>query len=264
MRVFVEGIGLLGPGLNGWQPSQPILAGRMPDQEAALGIPPTELLPPAERRRAPLSVKLALAVGHEAVAQSQRNASELASVFTSASGDGDNIHHICETLAANARELSPTRFHNSVHNAPSGYWSIATGAMTPSTALCAHDASLAAGLLEAAAQVVADGNTVVLICYDTPYPQPLHTVRPIRAAFGVALVLNGKQTAHSLAELEIGIAEARLPVTPLDVPELEALRRGVPAARCLPLLTALSSQSTAPVLLDYLAGNQVEVEIRPC
>ncbi len=264
MRVFVEGIGLLGPGLNGWQTSQSLLMGSMPYQEAALTIPPTELLPPAERRRAPLSVKLALAVGQEAVVQSQRNASELASVFASATGDGDNIHHICETLAANGRDLSPTRFHNSVHNAPSGYWSIATKAMTPSTALCAHDASFAAGLLEAAAQVVVDGNATVLICYDTPYPQPLHAVRPIGAAFGVALVLTREQTTHSLAELEIGIIEGRLSATSLDVPELEALRLGVPAARCLPLLAALSGQSSAQVLLDYLDGNQITVEVRPC
>ncbi|HET7833279.1 MAG TPA: beta-ketoacyl synthase chain length factor [Gallionella sp.] len=264
MRVFVEGIGLLGPGLNGWQTSQGLLAGSTPYQEVALAIPPTELLPPAERRRAPLSVRLALAVGQEAVAQCGRNVVELASVFASATGDGDNIHHICETLAANGRELSPTRFHNSVHNAPSGYWSIATKAMMPSTALCAHDASFAAGLLEAAAQVVVDGNAAVLICYDTPYPQPLHAVRPISAAFGVALVLNGKQTAQSLAELEIGIIEGHLSATSLDVRELEALCSDVPAARCLPLLAALAGTGTASVLLDYFAGSQITVEVRSC
>lgn len=267
MKVFIEGVDVLGHGLNGWPTSQPILTGAAPYLETALVIPPNELLPPAERRRAALPVKLALAVGQEAVAQSQRNAAELASVFASATGDGENIHHICETLAANGRELSPTRFHNSVHNAPSGYWSIATKAMTPSTALCCHDASFAAGLLEAAAQVVADGNAVVLICYDAPYPQPLHAVRPISAAFGVALVLAGERTSQSLAELEIAVGEACAPVKSLDIPELEAMRLGIPAARCLPLLAALSARSprsTAQVLLDYIAGNQLAIEVLPC
>ena len=49
------------------------------------------------------------------------------------------------------RELSPTRFHNSVHNAPAGYWSIATQSREPSTSLCRDDESFQAALLEAAA-----------------------------------------------------------------------------------------------------------------
>lgn len=263
-KVFVEGVGVLGPGLNGWQASRAILAGSAPYLDAALAIPPNDLLPPAERRRIGLPVRLALAVGHEAVAQAQRDAAGLASVFTSSSGDGENIHHICETLAANARELSPTRFHNSVHNAPAGYWSIAAKSMAPSTSLCCHDASFAAGLLEAATQVLADGNAVALICWDAPYPQPLHAARPISAAFGVALVLSKTRTGRSLAELEIGITREREACTSIAVAELEAMRLGVPAAQCLPLLAALSSESEERVCLDYIAGNQIEIGVCPC
>ena len=49
--------------------------------------------------------------------------------------------------------ISPTRFHNSVHNAAAGYWGIATGATAAANALCAYDASFGAGLLEALTQV---------------------------------------------------------------------------------------------------------------
>ncbi len=41
----------------------------------------------------------------------------------------------------------PTQFHNSVHNAVAGYWSIATKSTQPMTCLAAHDHSFAAGLL---------------------------------------------------------------------------------------------------------------------
>ena len=37
---------------------------------------------------------------------------------------------------------------------------------------CAHDWSFAAGLLEAAAQVVVDHDAVLLLSFDPPYPQP--------------------------------------------------------------------------------------------
>lgn len=264
MKVFIEGVGVLGPGLTGWQASQAILAGAAPYLDTALAIPPNDLLPAAERRRIGLPVRLALAVGHEAVAQSRREAAVLASVFTSSSGDGENVHHICETLAANGRELSPTRFHNSVHNAPAGYWSIATKSMAPSTSLCCHDASFAAGLLEAAAQVLADSDAVALICWDAPYPQPLHAVRPISAAFGVALVLSRNQTKQSLAELEIGITTGRESSTTIAIAALEAMRLGVPAAQSLPLLAALSNRSEERVCLDYIAGNRLEIGVFPC
>ena len=62
-------------------------------------------------------------------------------------------HEICQALALAAREVSPTRFANSVHNAAAGYWSIATGSMMESNVLCAFDASFVAGLLDAMTQL---------------------------------------------------------------------------------------------------------------
>ena len=102
-------------------------------------------------------------------------------MFTSSSGDGDNVHAICESARHAERQVSPTRFHNSVHNAAAGYWSIATQCRAASTSLCCHDASFAAGLLEAASQVAVDGKPVALIAYDHPYPAPLRRRAPDRA-----------------------------------------------------------------------------------
>jgi len=264
MKVFVEGVGILGPGLYGWQASQAMLAGTAPYLDAAFVIPPNDLLPSAERRRTGLPVKIALAVGCEAIAHAQRNASELPAVFASSAGDGENMHYIFEMLATNGREVSPTRFHNSVHNAPAGYWSIATKSMMSSSSLACHDASFVAGLLEAATQALASEHAVVLISYDAPYPQPIHAVRPISAAFGVALVLTGNQTNRSLAELEIGSSREGKPITPIAIATLEAMRLSVPAARCLPLLAALAAQTNGQVCLDYVTGNQLDVAVRPC
>ena len=275
MKVFIEGVGIVGPGLNGWSASQVILSGTAPYVQAALVIPPSDLLPSAERRRTGVPVKLAIAVGCEAIAQSQRNPSELPAVFASSAGDGDNMHCIFEMLSQNGREVSPTRFHNSVHNAPSGYWSIATKSMAPSTSVACFDASFVAGLIEAATQTLSSGDAVVLMAYDATYPQPLHAARPLSASFGVALVLNSSKTDRSLAELEIAISRSSHASTLLANAELEALRLGTPAARSLPLLVSLatlsSEKSQAPeniarakIYFDYIAGNQLEVMVGPC
>ncbi len=264
MKIFIEGIGIVGPGLSNWPTSQPVLAGTVPYVGAAIAIPPNDLLPSAERRRTGIPVKLALAVGCEAIAHSHRNASELPAVFASSAGDGDNMHNIFDMLAHNGREVSPTRFHNSVHNAPSGYWSIATKSMAPTTSLACFDASFAAGLIEAATQTLADGKAVVLIAYDAPYPQPLHAARPISSTFGVAMVLYGNKTDRSLAELDISISRKNKSSTPITNSELEAIRVGTPAARSLPLLTALADLRPEMICLDYIADNQLDVTVRPC
>src|SRR5450631_3143404 len=107
MRAFVEGVGLLGPGLNGWQASRPLLAGDASYAYAPTVVTASELLPAAERRRTGLPVKLALAAGSAAFVHAARDAATTATVFSSSSGDGDNLHHICATLAAPEREISP-------------------------------------------------------------------------------------------------------------------------------------------------------------
>jgi hypothetical protein len=263
MRIFVEGVGLLGPGLNGWQASRALLTGDAAYAPAPTVVTPSDLLPAAERRRTGLPVKLALAAGHAAFVHAGRDAATTATVFSSSSGDGENLHHICVTLASPEREISPTRFHNSVHNAPAGYWSIATRSHASSTSLCCHDASFAAGLLDTAAQVTVAGVAVALISYDQPYPEPLHAARPIGASFGMALVMTPTATAHVFAALDISFVPEKTGATRMSNDGLEAIRAGVPAARCLPLLAALARGAPAVVLLACGENNHLRVAVAP-
>lgn len=264
MRVFVEGVGLRGPGLNGWQASCPILANHQKYTPAPPVLPSSELLPPAERRRTVPTVKLALAVGTEATMHAKCDPAVTASVFSSSCGDGETIHQIFEALASPEREVSPTRFHNSVHNAPAGYWSIATQSREPSTSLCCYDASFSAGLLEAAVQATIDARTVILIVYDLPYPEPLHATRPIGATFGTALVLTPQASERSLARLDIQLTRGAGSLTAMSDPALEQLRTGNPAARSLPLLSLLARREAGTVALQYVAGNRIDAALEPC
>ena len=263
MRLFVEGVGIVGPGLNGWQTSRAILAGKAPYVAMPTLLTASDLLPAAERRRTGTPVKLALAAGCEAFANAGRDAALTATVLTSSGGDGDNVHHICETLAVAVLEVSPTRFHNSVHNAAAGYWNIAVHSREPSTSLCGHDSSFAAGLLEASAQVVVDDKPVALIAYDHAYPEPLHALRPIGANFGVALVFTPRPTDHSFAMWDVSLVTNEENSTRLDDAALEALRGTVPAARCLPLLSALARNVREVVVLEY-GANTLRIAVTPC
>lgn len=262
LTAYIEGIGLLGPGLTDWLTGQAVLSGQQPYQSHKTVLPSPALLPAAERRRSGAIVKLTLATGLEAIKAAGLDAATLPSVFSSSGGDGESCHIICEMLASSDRQISPTRFHNSVHNVAAGYWSIATGAMTTSSVLSAFDASFGAGLLEALTQVVVDDTRTVLLACDTVYPEPLYSARPIPDAFGIALVLAPQRSAKSLAQITVSLTDAS--ADQLDDAALEHLRIAIPTARGLPLLRAIALRQDKHVVLDYLDGTRLAVAIAPC
>jgi Beta-ketoacyl synthase, N-terminal domain len=155
-----------------------------------------------------------------------------------------------------------------VHNPAAGYWGIATGAMTTSSVLCAHDASLGAGLLEALAQVVADDTRTVLLVYDTAYPEPMFSTRPIPDAFGMALVLAPRRSERALAQINVDLTHAS--ADQLADPALESLRKAIPAARGLPMLRSIALAQDdhlaqhRRVVLDYLDDTRLAVSVAPC
>jgi hypothetical protein len=261
LSAYLGGIGILGPGLNNWGQTAAVLTGQEPYKPTATVLPAPVMLPSAERRRTGRVVKLALAVATEATLSAGVDPKQIASVFTSSGSDGHICHEICQALAQSTREVSPTRFSNSVHNVAAGYWSIATGSMSESNVLCAFDASFGAGLLESLAQCVVDRCTVLLVAYDTEYPPPLYERRPIPDAFGVAMILSPGRIQGSLARIEATLSD-EAGETMADH-GLEALRRAIPAARALPLLRQLAMGGQGRVVLDYLDVSRVAVQVEP-
>ncbi|HEY2819323.1 MAG TPA: beta-ketoacyl synthase chain length factor [Casimicrobiaceae bacterium] len=258
LAARVEGLGLVGPGFVGWGQAREVFCGRAQYSGNRTRIPSPEALPAVERRRAGNAVRISLAAGLEAAASAGRDARDMGAVFASSTGDGENVHAICEMLASSDRLISPTRFHNSVHNAPSGYWGIATGSPRAADSLAAFDASFGAGVVEAMSRLAAHPDEpVLLIAYDTPYPEPLRATRPIPDAFAVALALASSQESGrgTTITLESGAREPDV----LDDPLLEALRRAVPAARSLPLLRLLAREQEGQTTLDYLEGLSLTV-----
>ena len=247
LKVMVAGVGVLGPGLNDWTQAVPVL--RTPSDWSSVPtvVPAPQRLPSTERRRAGVGVKAALVVADQACAMANVAADAVATVFTSASGDPETCHALCDALAKPERLVSPTRFTNSVHNAPAGYWHIAAQSRRASTSLAAYDASMCAGLLEAAAQCVSSRAPVLLVACDIPYPVPLHALRPLPDVFAWALLLmpSARSGAWPLA-----LAGTRAAPTRCASTELDALRCAIPAARALPLLEALARDEAGALVLD--------------
>jgi len=260
LTAHIEGIALIGPGFDDWNEARAILRGDAQYAARPTNLPVPAALPPSERRRASRAIKVALGAGLAAIAASGRDPASLATVFSSSAGDGYNCHELCLQLSTDDRQISPTRFHNSVHNAPSGYWGIATGATQPADSLAAFDASFGAGLVEALGRLAAEpSQPVALIAYDAPYPEPLHATRPIPDGFAAALVLASLRDAQRGPTITIEMVDAE--PSRLADPALESMRRAIPAARSLPLLALLASGKPGRTVLEYLDGLALAVTV---
>ncbi|MEW8383556.1 MAG: beta-ketoacyl synthase chain length factor, partial [Candidatus Thiodiazotropha taylori] len=127
ISLSIEKIGVVAQGINNWPEASALLQGEDDYQGGELPPLKPSMLKPNERRRTTRTIKIALQAAEEAL-QGFTGSESLASVFSSSEGDLDIIDQICLALTEEGRPVSPTQFHNSVHNAPAGYWSIGAGA----------------------------------------------------------------------------------------------------------------------------------------
>jgi Beta-ketoacyl synthase, N-terminal domain len=261
MSVWIESVGIAAPGLIGWSAAREVLQGTSAYVPADMPPYAPALLPANERRRASPTVRLAFQAAEDAVHGASIPAAELATVFASSDADLNIIHRISLALTQTPRLVSPTDFHNSVHNAAAGYWSIAVGSRAPSTTISAYDFSFAAGLVEACTLVAIERRNTLLVAFDLPPPQPLHAKRPIGSSAGVAMVLTHSQTPRSMAKLQC--TQTRERPTIASTPALEELRRSNPATAALPLLELLARGESAPIVLPLSDTSSLRVEVGP-
>jgi hypothetical protein len=259
--LFIDGIALWAPTLPGWDIARAAFRAEGDAVDPPARRPAPALLAAAERRRAPDTVSLALEVASAAVEASGHRADGLASVFVSAHGDLAVNDSMCTTLATQPLLISPTRFHNSVHNAAAGYWTIGTGCMAASSALTAYEASFAAGLLEAGAQCAADDEAVLLVGFDVAAAGALQSVVTSRGLLAVALVLAPERSPNSLAALDWSLASGTSSALPLHSTAAQALASNA-MADALPLFEALATGAQVPLLMPLSERLSLRVELR--
>ena len=247
-ELKILGIGAFADGLPDWNAMAAFARGEAGLVEGAPKKPAPTIQPPNDPRRAPDSEQLALRVAEAACENAGADPAALPSVFTSTHGDLAITDYMCATLASAPTEVSPTKFHNSVHNAAAGYWTIGVGCHAPATAISAFDASFAQGLIEAALQITIDGGPVLLVAYDSPAGGPLQHTSKSEGLFGFALVLdradgNGLTLAPRIATGDCAEATGAL---------IEATARNAmaPAARLAQALARGESTCELPAGAD--------------
>ncbi|MDM0077630.1 beta-ketoacyl synthase chain length factor [Variovorax sp. J2P1-59] len=260
--LYIEGPAFWSPSLPGWELASAVFRGEAAPADPPAKRPSPQVLAPAERRRAPDTVALALEVAAAAVAASGRNAADLPCVFASAHGDLGINDYMCSTLASDPKLLSPIKFHNSVHNAAVGYWTIGTGCMAASNSLTAYESTFASGLLEAAAQCAADQRAVLLAGYDMPAVGALASVTASRDLLAVALVISPKRTERTVAAFEWTLAPGAASAPALRTDAARALQVNA-MADALPLFEALARGKAESLTLPLSAALSLQLDLQP-
>ncbi len=238
--LYIEGVGFWASRLPGWDNARAILRGEASAPATAQTRPAPALLPPAERRRAPDTVAVALEVAARACEMAGRDPKLLPSVFASTHGDLAISDALCDTLAKTPLLTSPTKFHNSVHNAAAGYWTIATGCLKPYTSLSGYYFTFGEGLLEAASQALSEDTPVLYVAFDIEARGPVGTMQPSRGVFAGALVIAPEAGESHLAKLTFEVVEDAHSKPTLARAENAALVEGNAMANGLPLFEALA------------------------
>lgn len=267
LGVAVTGVGLYTRGLTSFAQFKAARRSGFADLETSEFTPPRpSSLPARERRRAGLMISVSVEVAHQAceVAGVQKDA--VPSVFASALGDTAITEYMCRRLAQPTKTLSPTKFHNSVHNAASGYWTISARNRSPSTFVGAFLESFGAGFIEAASQTVATRGPVVFVACDIANGPPLMDVADVRETLGAAFVLEpaiakGRGRVCLRAGVRLSVRARRRPALPAG---LERLGRANPMGcaltlvdRCAAAAGDLQRQGT----LRFAASPHSDVEL---
>ena len=197
LSAYVSGIGVLGPGLADWAEAAAVLSGRRPTARTDGAAHAANI---AARRTAAHRPRRAIGArrGAEATSRAGIDPAKLASVFSSSGGDGHNCHEMCPALALQAREVSPTRFRQL--SAQRSGRLLEHRHRRKARVECAVRIrrQFLRGTVGGADPGDVDEESVLLVAYDTEYPEPMRSTRPIPDAFGAALVLTPQKERRSL------------------------------------------------------------------
>lgn len=171
--------------------------------------PKPEVIPANERRRSPLPVKLAVESSWQATQMAGVDPSTLRCVFVSGFGDTQLTDYMCKVLATESKELSPTKFHNSVHNAAAGYWTISTGCEKAANSVAGFQDSVSLTLMEAMIQCQQEQEPILLTFFDAPVSSVLTDIMGSGSAFSFSMIIepcdldsNGKAIGDTKGSLE--------------------------------------------------------------
>jgi hypothetical protein len=210
--------------------------------------PVPQIIPANERRRAPLLVKMAIATSCQAIAASSLAPQSVACVFGSGLGDNDITDYLCKVLVTELKQISPTKFHNSVHNTAAGYWTISTECMESANSIAAYQHTAGMVMLEAVSQCLIQQQPVLITLYDMEVCFALKDVFPCTQNICLSLLIApNKFNGSALAALTLKVDTSPYIPRALRNPSLEEARQKNPTGHLLNLMEGVALLERGPI-----------------
>ena len=263
LRCSIKTVGGWGQNYTNWQELSELLTTGATAENTA-SSPKPEIIPANERRRAPLPVKLAVESSWQATQSAGLDPKDLACVFVSGLGDTQLTDYMCKVLATENMQLSPTKFHNSVHNAAAGYWTISTGCMKAANSVAGFNESVSLAILEAVTQCVQEQAPVQITFYDAPSSEILKPLLKNDQSFSASLIIEpvveSNQNDSNLLEMQVVSQVTDWPELDLET-HLDTSYKQNPSARILAVLNMLTKDSADTVLLPLSAETSLQLTL---
>lgn len=270
----ILGLGAWGANFRNADQLMQLVRGEQLEGDGAKG-PKPEVIPANERRRAPLPVRLAVETSWQACENASLDPSTLGSVFVSGLGDTQLTDYMCKVLAGDNKALSPTKFHNSVHNAAAGYWTISTGCMQAANSVAGYEESVSLTLLESLIQADAEQRPILMTFYDAPVSPVLIPILKNEHAFAVSIIIAPRSLKlssdlHFSASVQVTDETAnqpekdriQWPVANWQEP-LNTCYQTNPVARVLPLIDMISNHANEPATLSMPLSQHSQLNLQP-
>ena len=254
MRAHILSIGITAPGITSFEAFKiMMLADAQPNTSEELEKYSPSFLPANERRRTTATIKLALSVAEEALEAYKASYPEadlqVPVLFVSRDGDSMISAKMCQAVSEEEPMISPTQFHNSVHNAPAGYWMIGQGNQAPASAISVGRYAIANGLLEAVLQSKSAQKPVLVVFYDLPVDPtiPIRDGQDSSLPFAFSMMIDSSEpisqsatdSNYPVLNLSLTLINKESPVVE-DNPYL-----GSAAAEAYPLLKSIALFETS-------------------
>lgn len=265
LRCSIKAVGGWGQNYTNWEELIELLTTGSTLENTATS-PKPEIIPANERRRAPLPVKLAVESSWQATQSAGLDPKDLNCVFVSGLGDTQLTDYMCKVLATENMQLSPTKFHNSVHNAAAGYWTISTGCMKAANSVAGFNDSVSLALLEAITQCTQENIPVLITFYDAPSSEILKPLLKNEQSFSASLIIepvlapNPSNSNNTVLELEVLSQPTTWPILNLEA-SLEKNYQQNPVARILAVLKVLAANTSESVLLPLSTETSLQLTI---
>lgn len=164
------------------------------------------VIPLSIRRRSSLATRLAITAAHNACLNANIDRSTVTTLFSSIGGEMTITDQLCLELTNSDIHVSPTQFHNSVHNSAAAYWSIISKCQQASTAMAAGIHTVPMTLVEAWSQLKTRFKDLLVVCYEEQWPDYIdQDYGQIPIAFALLLSTQSSQnTIAACSSLRIG------------------------------------------------------------